>query len=721
MNNQGDGQESNGGVENLRQFVKQLPSKQKARKPLQHEDFVYGETDDNDIEINEFFNYNEVPGFHEYQSLFDERKPEEWSSMNHLRKRNYVFHLLNDLEHSVQQVRLDAGKQLLYIAQGEFGDAEVLHCTGDDRVNHLRKIKENNSLLQECGALAIIYTVLRKACEEHDRQSHLSNLQDTNEEIGISLTIMYMLLETLRGEASLFSDLECLDPPLLVFLFGLMSQLREKNLKMFPVKKLLLVVWKAILASFGGQDDVDRIRNTIRKAFQLPAVKLNESQTRSTPQDLHTFTQEVVQKYPTYTGPSYPEHVEKPELIKPTAALTAMLGSNGNIQGNVSDVPKGHLGTGKIINLGQQSKRQSSTLLSQNVQKEPFILPFSSWDMSVPKSIQEAGEMYSRHMYVSLATLQILKERERVLRKSVISNDADGFEFILRFKDEMADLESEHEDPALTAEKKEAARRLDMVEALYTIFESTFIVDSLFQKSIVPNLQNIIIVLLKLLLATVTANNGTSTSTNNPNNEKVPDRGALSADGAEPTHKTDADEVDAKRNKEITSKAVSAILVLLLRWTKLSHVLKYENVSQLLVDSGCLLLILKILGLQDMAVTLSEQPDNQEKNFFNYWSIQRRKQINENNVHEPIPDMPAMKYRHTNWRNMFWCINFLRIMQKLTKRKTHRIMLLVQYKSSVSYSQKIFESIASNVGALHPQSAEKSGALFGAEMEIKQV
>lgn len=38
--------------------------------------------------------------------------------MDHLRKRNYVFHLLNDLEHSVQQVRLDAAKQLVYIAQG---------------------------------------------------------------------------------------------------------------------------------------------------------------------------------------------------------------------------------------------------------------------------------------------------------------------------------------------------------------------------------------------------------------------------------------------------------------------------------------------------------------------------------------------------------------------------------------------------------------------------
>jgi len=36
------------------------------------------------------------------------------------------------------------------------------------------------------------------------------------------------------------------------------------------------------------------------------------------------------------------------------------------------------------------------------------------------------------------------------------------------------------------------------------------------------------------------------------------------------------------------------------------------------------------------------------------------------------------------WRNMFAAINFLRILQKLTKRKTHRIVLLVQYKSSVS-------------------------------------
>jgi hypothetical protein len=35
-----------------------------------------------------------------------------------------------------------------------------------------------------------------------------------------------------------------------------------------------------------------------------------------------------------------------------------------------------------------------------------------------------------------------------------------------------------------------------------------------------------------------------------------------------------------------------------------------------------------------------------------------------------------------SWRNFFSVINFVHILQKLTKRKTHRVLLLVQYKSS---------------------------------------
>ena len=45
----------------------------------------------------------------------------------------------------------------------------------------------------------------------------------------------------------------------------------------------------------------------------------------------------------------------------------------------------------------------------------------------------------------------------------------------------------------------------------------------------------------------------------------------------------------------------------------------------------------------------------------------------------PIPAEPITIF---SWRNFFSTINFLRIMQKICKRKAHRNLLLVQYKSS---------------------------------------
>lgn len=38
-----------------------------------------------------------------------------------------------------------------------------------------------------------------------------------------------------------------------------------------------------------------------------------------------------------------------------------------------------------------------------------------------------------------------------------------------------------------------------------------------------------------------------------------------------------------------------------------------------------------------------------------------------------------------SWRNFFSTINFAKIMQKLSKHRSHRIRMLVQYKSSVMY------------------------------------
>lgn len=96
------------------------------------------------------------------------------------------------------------------------------------------------------------------------------------------------------------------------------------------------------------------------------------------------------------------------------------------------------------------------------------------------------------------------------------------------------------------------------------------------------------------------------------------------------------EDIDINRHREITSKAVSAILILTLKWFKTSRecivaqtadtkraflpdstavradVMKFHYLSQLLVDSNCLLLILKMFGLQEVSTSVKtkhERPD----------------------------------------------------------------------------------------------------------------
>jgi len=108
-------------------------------------------------------------------------------------------------------------------------------------------------------------------------------------------------------------------------------------------------------------------------------------------------------------------------------------------------------------------------------------------------------------------------------------------------------------------------------------------IDHLYQ-SIVPNFQSIVVVILKLLLSTVSIGKDKEAEI--------------------------LEDINVTRKRESVSKAVSGTLLLLLKWFKTSHVLKFEYLSQVLIDSGCMLLILKLLGLQEVALLASKKTDD---------------------------------------------------------------------------------------------------------------
>ena len=53
-----------------------------------------------------------------------------------------------------------------------------------------------------------------------------------------------------------------------------------------------------------------------------------------------------------------------------------------------------------------------------------------------------------------------------------------------------------------------------------------------------------------------------------------------------------------------------------------------------------------------------------------------------------------------SWRNFFSTINFAKIMQKLSKHRSHRIRMLVQYKSSVRILRTSSAAYADKLGRL---------------------
>jgi len=236
----------------------------------------------------------------------------------------------------------------------------------------------------------------------------------------------------------------------------------------------------------------------------------------------------------------------------------------------------------------------------------------------------------------------------------------------------------------MTRERKEDLKRLKRVEVIYS--------------SVLPVLSGWVLVLLKLLLATVSAGTGQQQLPQSSTSSVFPP-GVASPPEQPPLPPPTLDDLDVTRHREITSKAVSAILLLTLKWFKVSHAMKFHHLGQLLLDTNCLLLILKMFGLQEVSASVVSKADSPDHNFFRYCQIHharvaprmqeerpraashfvlQSKSLPNGQKHEEEVEMLT----EFSWRNFFSAINFAKIMQKLSKSRSHRIWMLVQYKSS---------------------------------------
>ncbi|PQE23102.1 putative required for hyphal anastomosis (HAM-2) protein [Rutstroemia sp. NJR-2017a WRK4] len=759
--------------------------------------FVYADTASFEEEIDEWFSYNEAEfkRLNRAKDTFGRRwkkfSEKSWPETDREQRLIFLKKEIEGMRAVDLRRRCKSLQTILHVVLGIWdetaGKKEELDATSSKKPKNKTKatpsqieyMKENLLLLAESGGIEVVYDVTQNAFkylwDDDVRETKLTeeDVPFVQDELDNVMTIFYLIIEGIRFHKDDMKDarekLSKLEPSLVEFLLTITGKLRWDEANELPQTRvsipriIFLLFWKAILLVFGGTNEIDNVK----RATDELANSAGEKIITASPLDYHIFRQEITSKYPAYIPPEplIPLEPDNNSILPPLPNRPSRASTSG-----ILNPPNANSGGASILHQpvhiatpapspppsppvgGKAGKKQNY----QTNQNFPFMYPpldstsnsaggkgtaglqdllvGRKWEGSdIPKSILEAGELFAGRMRMTRAMRQLWDERERFLKFERGWDDPDD--------EDIEELDLDHilaggpkfekkKRPALDVDygprgdiSAEVKEKLDMIESFY-------------QHSL-PHLQSLVIVLLKAVLANVTAILTQSVNVQpqsgipiGPRTNGAPGQNRQ-ADPANvplpnPIDLADlsVDEIEAMRFREITSKAVTGILLILLKWFKVSH-------------SNYIPLILKMFAHQEIDRVVVSRTDREELSFFAFCNansknvpsppepeseddaapppIKMQRETKAAASNDQLPALAFQEGQHAarrdvpevdelgnptteaspapeteySWRNFFSSINFLRIMQKICKNKAHRNLLLVQYKSSNIFKKSL--------------------------------
>ncbi|KPI36419.1 Factor arrest protein 11 [Cyphellophora attinorum] len=603
------------------------------------------------------------------------------------------------------------------------------------------------------------------------QKDHASGALDESEqrELSLCLSCFYLLTESARArredpEASTIrQSLQNLSPSILVFLVSTISRLRWDESYNIPLIHAIQLLWKLLLLLFGDvQHDLEAIKGVLQPRVDPFSADASHPKLTASPLDYHMFRQEITSKYPAYNPPlplipleneqrtilpvvaqntNRADDVPNPASFPGTGTSSSIFHQPVHIATPAPSPPPSPIGPG-----GKTGKKQNY----QTNQNFPFLYPpldtssndlggrgstelqdlmvGKKWDGSdVPTSIIEAGELFASRMRVTRGMRQLWKQRDLFMKydrgwKSDEHTDVE--EISKQVAEEQAKEMEGLDDPDLRS-------RMDAVEHF-------------FHHSL-ADMQSFVIVLMKAMLSNVqdiAVRNGNfadphqSAGLNRTKSNSNVGAGQTLPMPPPPPKPAELslEELDNIRSREISQKAIAGVVFSLLKWLKVSHVLKFEYLTQLLLDSNYVQLTLKYFAHQNLEDLVAFRYDRDDLSFFRYCHLhsdhpplsptspgrhsdsgsvddaipppiqRRRQQINSiptnsddqssqpaqdpsshptvDELGHPLQPLPTTPLPTFSSRQFQTSIHLLRTLQKLTRGKSHRVLLLVQFKSS---------------------------------------
>eukprot|EP00096_Caligus_rogercresseyi_P013607 TRINITY_DN6234_c0_g1_i1.p1 TRINITY_DN6234_c0_g1~~TRINITY_DN6234_c0_g1_i1.p1 ORF type:complete len:849 (+),score=265.67 TRINITY_DN6234_c0_g1_i1:27-2573(+) len=643
-------------------------------------EFDYNDEDSLSNEISELYSYTEYPEYNQNQAAFNDLlssyafhdNSQSWGRCSLQEKRRYIHNLANLMDASKPEERMRAIRAVLYLCQGVW-----LECQSDAEC--FQNMKENVNLLYDCGMFSAFIELLDMEIENQTTASNACrklaiNISDSTE-LRVILSVLYTMVQILRNHPDdLFREefQEELNTPingelLSTRLFSMITKFCSGTSPHFPMKKVLLLLWKVLLTSLGGFETLRRLKDENRINNNLEAVQ----------EDTVTVSRQMRPASPPAICPDegggnlrkgWGAYSQGARKLKAAKQNHVDLGLNPEDEDEEIDFDNSSSSSSTPTEGGDADKKDSvfsndvsgSEPVDEPIERIPSTSPEDSvvnrslrilpWTPKVrmgdldqfleysrvkfvgyslrddrttlaglPDPIHEAVKILKKHMYISLSEKQIEKENNIMNRPMLHRN----------------------ESPELTP-----------TEILY--------------RAMLPSLPQNIISLLKILLAAAPTSKAKIDSINIMT-DVIPDEIPVTLMQSMKLG------TDVHRHKEIIVKAVSAILLLLLKHFKVNHIYQFEFMSQHLVFANCIPLVLKFFN-QKMSAYISSKNNIALLDFPSCV-------IGE----QPVLTEETIKVGDTSpycSRIMFSCINLLRVLNKLTKWKQSRIMMLVVFKST---------------------------------------
>lgn len=498
--------------------------------------FTYEDTAPFEEELNEWFSYNEA----EYSRLlrakqkFEDRwkkfgkKP--WLESNTSEHQRFIEREVAGLLASDLRRRCKSLQTILHIALGVWDVTAHLGLLQESTISktkaspkHLKHIRRGVDLLAKAKGIPVIFDVLQDAlrrlmddkfCESNFSESELQFLLD---ELDSVTTIFYLIILVIHAKDTGYEvardNFAQIAPNVLNYFLKITASLRFDELNYLPQSKVIVLLWKTILICFGGISEADSLKKNVSGDEE---IRDRENIITASPLDYHIFRQEIMSKYPAYTPPQPLIPIEQDNFtILPPLSNRSRRGNGSNDLRNPamnfncsgasilhqsvhiatpapSPPPSPPVG-------GKAGKKQNY----QTNQNFPFMYPpldntscsaggkglaglqeklvGRKWEGSdIPKSILEAGSLFSQRMRMSRAMRQLWDEREKYIkfeRGWDADDDIEELDLNPVLANEMPRTEFKRSESRCNHDLNDEVhckfkQKLDLIESFYVSFNS---------------------------------------------------------------------------------------------------------------------------------------------------------------------------------------------------------------------------------------------------------